>query len=231
MACISPYDALPSKYDLWNGYSNLEHLAQEASDPYDDLPFRDPIPSSKALRCATSRQLYHIRVTDDETMHKLWLVKTWTCGPGTKNQAWPGYIFFRYTGPELNDGDDSPFQWVFPVSTIDAKLSDAATIETAKQLDEASPTMFGLACYLVKHNYPDPADLPLFISARNWRYRRIKLGDHADRAIRIIQDRVRKQLPIWRDRRALVESLLASTPFLADSLKPIVSSYYEKKAL
>ena len=86
--------------------------------------------------------------------------------------------------------------------------------------------LFGLAAYLLQRHSPSLETLPLFISVENW-LRRRRLFDFAQyhRSLICVQRLVRKKLPIWRERREAVKSLLASTTFLADDLKPIVFGY------
>lgn len=215
MARISPYDVLPSKYDLWNGYSNQEHMTEEAADRYDEFVYPNPTPRLMATPLGTVSQFYRIRVTDDSTRLHFWISKSW----------WKpcGYNIFRYYASSNHLGEPVA-QWDFPASAVGVQLSDAAIVETAAGVlpARASYTLFGLAAYLIQHNFPEPAQLPLFISARNWRYRRIKLGDRAQKAVRLIQRSVRRRIPSWRQRRLRIAELVLSTPSIGPDLGYLV---------
>lgn len=210
--------------DLWNGYTDLAHFRAETNQHNaDDLAYRSPR-VERLLRSTWA--VYYIRMTTTDMLKDLWICHSSVLHKG---RIVPRYQIFayRYYHPR-DDTVERLADWLCPLSGPSVPpLSDEAIMATATSMTGVDPhILFGLAAYLLQRRFPSPETLPLFISVENW-LRRRRLFDFAKyhRSLICVQGLVRKKLPIWRERREAVKSLLASTTFLADDLKPIVFGY------
>ncbi len=189
-------------------------------DVRDDLAIRS-LRVERVLR--SSQPVYAIMVAATGMLQELWIRRF--CR-SHHDRFFSVYQIFTYDRDPRDDVVERIAEWVYPV--LGVALSDEAIMATAMSMGDPyfSGYLFGLAAYLLQHQFPAPGTLPFFVNVENWLIRRLSFDrDGYNRSVVCLQRLAKQKLPIWRERRAAVMSFIASTTFLADDLKPIVLGY------
>lgn len=198
------------------------HAQPDGDEDLDAVPLAvRSLRVQQALR--SSHPVYHITVAATGMLKELWIRRFWRLHPYRRV---PVYQVFTYDNDPRDDTVERLADWFYPA--LGVGLSDEAIMATAMNMGDPyfSDYLFGLAAYLRQHQFPAPETLPFFINVENWLVRRLSFDrDGYNRSVLCLQRLTRKNLPVWRKRRAAVMSLIASTTFLADDLKPIVFDY------
>lgn len=169
----------------------------------------------------SSHPVYHIMVAATGMLQELWIRRFCRSHHDRRVSVYQIFTYHRE-----DDIVERIAEWVYPV--LGVALSDEAIMATAMSMGDPyfSGYLFGLAAFLLQHQFPAPGTLPFFVNVENWLIRRPLFDrDGYNRSVVCLQRLARKKLPIWRERRAAVKSFIASTAFLADDLKPIVLGY------